>query len=106
MKEEVKWPFTIKMEEAARTRESVTMRVTADLDPSVVLNKQSILDHYQGELNSIRDKQVKLQSAVLVKVCGDERLADIVKVFESGDERRRETMWRMATAMPAVKEFG
>lgn len=44
-------------------------------------------------------KQEKLQSAVLVKVCGDERLADIVRVFEAGDERRKQTVWRLACAL-------
>lgn len=47
----------------------------------------------------LRDKQQRLQSAVLVKVCGDERLRDIVQVFESGDARRKETMWRVAVAL-------
>lgn len=46
-----------------------------------------------------RAQQQKLQSAVLVKVCGDTRLADIVQVFESGDARRKETMWRLAVAL-------
>lgn len=63
------------------------------------LDKQAILAHYRGELNSIREKQVKLQSAVLVKVCGDERLAEICRVFEAGDPRRKETMWRLACAL-------
>ena len=41
---------------------------------------------------------------VLVKVCGDERLADIIRVFEAGDERRKETVWRLACALSKVKE--
>lgn len=63
------------------------------------LDKQSILDHYQGELNAVRAKQEKLQTAILVKVCGDVRLAEIVKVFEAGDPRRKETMFRLARAL-------
>lgn len=35
MKPDTRWPFTIKMEEAARDRESVTMRVTAEFQPEV-----------------------------------------------------------------------
>ena len=44
-------------------------------------------------------KQQKLQDAVLVKVCGDERLAEICRVFEAGDPRRKETMFRLACAL-------
>lgn len=46
-----------------------------------------------------RERQRKLQEAVLVKVCGDSRLADIVRVFEAGDERRKQTVWRLACAL-------
>lgn len=63
------------------------------------LDKEAILSHYQAELNTARAKQEKLHSAILVKVCGDERLRDIVQVFESGDARRKETMWRLAVAL-------
>ena len=64
------------------------------------LDKQAILDHYQGELRAeIRAKQEKLHSAILVKICEDSRLADIIRVFEAGDERRRQTVWRLACAL-------
>lgn len=63
------------------------------------LDKQAILDHYQGELSTIRAKQEKIQSAILMKVCGDERLAEICRVFEAGDPRRKETMFRLACAL-------
>lgn len=53
----------------------------------------------EQDARELRDKQQRMQSAVLVKVCGDERLRDIVQVFEAGDERRRETMHRMAVAL-------
>lgn len=53
----------------------------------------------EQDARELKDKQQRMQSAVLVKVCGDERLRDIVQVFESGDERRRETMHRMAVAL-------
>lgn len=63
------------------------------------LDKQAILDHYQAELSTARAKQEKIQSAILVKVCNDARLADIVRVFEAGDERRKQTVWRLACAL-------
>ena len=53
----------------------------------------------EQDARELKDKQQRMQSAVLVKVCGDERLRDIVQVFESGDARRKETMWRMAVAL-------
>lgn len=64
-------------------------------------NAEIFAESYQKlqERNAMLDKQQKLQSAVLVKVCGDERLRDIVQVFESGDARRKETMWRLAVAL-------
>lgn len=52
----------------------------------------------QGARES-RERQRKLQEAVLVKICGDARLADIVRVFEAGDERRKQTVWRLACAL-------
>lgn len=55
------------------------------------------------ERQAMQAKQERLQSAILVKVYGDARLADIVRVFEAGDERRKETMWRVACALPVVK---
>lgn len=66
------------------------------IDP---LDMKAMIDHHEETLRAIRAKQEKLQSAVLVKVCGDERLRDIVQVFESGDARRKETMWRLAVAL-------
>lgn len=53
----------------------------------------------EQDARELKDKQQRMQSAVLVKVCGDERLRDIVQVFESGDARRKETMWRLAVAL-------
>lgn len=53
----------------------------------------------EQDSRELKDKQQRMQSAVLVKVCGDERLRDIVQVFESGDARRKETMWRLAVAL-------
>lgn len=53
----------------------------------------------EQDTRELKDKQQRMQSAVLVKVCGDERLRDIVQVFESGDARRKETMWRLAVAL-------
>lgn len=53
----------------------------------------------EQDARELKDKQQRMQSAVLVKVCGDERLAEIVKVFEAGDTRRKETMYRMACAL-------
>lgn len=53
----------------------------------------------EQDARELKDKQQRMQSAVLVKVCGDERLRDIVQVFEAGDERRKQTMWCMAKAM-------
>ncbi len=53
----------------------------------------------EQDARELKDKQQRMQSAVLVKVCGDERLRDIVQVFESGDVRRKETMWRLAVAL-------
>ena len=50
------------------------------------------------------ERQQKMHSAILVKVCGDERIAAIVRVFEGGDERRKETMFRMACALLKVRE--
>lgn len=64
------------------------------IDP---LDLKAMQDHHDREARA--HKQEKLQSAILVKVCGDERLRDIVQVFEAGDERRRETMHRMAVAL-------
>ena len=53
----------------------------------------------EQDARKLKDKQQRMQSAVLIKVCGDERLRDIVQVFESGDARRKETMWRLAVAL-------
>lgn len=53
----------------------------------------------EQDARELKDKQQRMQSAVLVKVCGDERLRDIVQVFESGDARRKQTMWRLAVAL-------
>lgn len=64
------------------------------IDP---LDLKAMQDHHDREARA--HKQEKLQSAILVKVCGDERLRDIVQVFESGDARRKETMWRLAVAL-------
>lgn len=66
------------------------------IDP---MDLKAISDHHDAEIRAARAKQEKLQSAVLVKVCGDERLRDIVQVFEAGDARRKETMYRMACAL-------
>lgn len=68
------------------------------IDYKVTPQDMQALGEHSEALERAR-KQEKLQSAVLVKVCEDERLADIVRVFEAGDERRKQTMWCMAKAM-------
>ena len=48
-----------------------------------------------------QQQQARLEEAVLTRILGDARLAAIVREYGRRDERGRETLLRMAKAMPA-----
>jgi len=73
------------------------------------LDKQSILDHYQGELARFSPKGIEqFQPVVFAATSQDKRVIDLVAQFNACDERGRVTLMRLATSMPkndSVKEI-
>jgi len=66
------------------------------------LDKQAILDHYQGELKAIHPAEAARSGLPIVfaATSQDKRVIDLVAQFNAADERGRVTMLRLAQCMP------
>lgn len=66
------------------------------------LDKQAILDHYQGELKRFPLAKAAREGlpVVFAGTSQDKRVIDLVAQFNACDERGRVTLMRLATSMP------
>ena len=66
------------------------------------LDKQAILDHYLGELNSIHPAEAARAGLPIVfaATSQDKRVIELTALFNRLDERGRQTALRMLSVMP------